>query len=156
MKSQWSTYTTALSKTTCKAEQRRLLARGPPINISDPKALECPDGGEVHSLWYMADGKEYSAKLEGSYVGEVSILTPLATSKCKILQLQSLIIASWIKWNYVRRDKNIGMNRHLFISLMSLMRRAKKRKSMQHRRRFFAAIKIKYSQLERLTISYPS
>jgi hypothetical protein len=27
-KTQWSTYTTALEKTTCKAEQRRLLAKG--------------------------------------------------------------------------------------------------------------------------------
>jgi hypothetical protein len=143
LKSQWSTYTTALSKTTCKAEQRRLLARGPPINISDPKALECPDGGEVHSLWYMVDGKEYSAKLEGSYVGEVSIMTPHVTSECKVLQLQSLIIAHWIKRKYVRRDKNIGMSRRLFISLMSLMRRAKKRKSMRHRPRFLAMMKKK-------------
>ena len=64
-------YTTSLAKTTCKAEQRRLLAKGPPINVSDPKALLCPDGGEVHSLWYMSDGSERSAKLEGSFEGEV-------------------------------------------------------------------------------------
>lgn len=70
---QWSKYTTALEKTTCKAEQRRLLAKGPPINISDPKALPCPDGGEVHSLWYMVDLKEHSAKLEGSLAGKVGL-----------------------------------------------------------------------------------
>mmetsp|Transcript_26531 Transcript_26531/g.25388 ORF Transcript_26531/g.25388 Transcript_26531/m.25388 type:complete len:160 (-) Transcript_26531:56-535(-) len=69
-KTQWSTYTTALEKTTCKAEQRRLLAKGPPINVSDTKALPCPDGGEVHTLWYMSDGLERSAKLEGSLTGE--------------------------------------------------------------------------------------
>jgi hypothetical protein len=97
----------------------------------------------VHSLWYMVDGKEYSAKLEGSYVGEVSIMTPHVTSECKVLQLQSLIIAHWIKRKYVRRDKNIGMSRRLFISLMSLMRRAKKRKSMRHRPRFLAMMKKK-------------
>lgn len=69
-KTQWSTYKTSLEKTTCKAEQRRLLARGPPINISDAKALPCADNGEVHSLWYMTDGAEHSAKLEGSLTGE--------------------------------------------------------------------------------------
>ena len=49
------------------------MAKGPPINISDPKALPCPDSGEVHSLWYMVDLKEHSAKLEGSLVGKVGI-----------------------------------------------------------------------------------
>jgi hypothetical protein len=72
LKTQWSTYTTALAKTTCKAEQRRLLLKGPPVNISDAKALACPDDAEVHSLWYMVDNLERSAKLEGSLAGEVS------------------------------------------------------------------------------------
>lgn len=49
-----------------------MLEKGPPINISDAKALPCPDGAEVHSLWYMIDGEEHSAKLEGSLTGEVS------------------------------------------------------------------------------------
>lgn len=97
LKTQWGAYRTALEKTNCKvcfrkldfcefsvistafslsccghqAEQRRLLARGPPINISDAKALPCPDNGEVHSLWYMSDGQDHSAKLEGSLTGEV-------------------------------------------------------------------------------------
>lgn len=94
MKSQWDIYTNSLAKTTCKAEQRRLLERsvacftlfcfwrlnsffcfwmnfsGPPINLKDATALECPGGGEVHSLWYMSDGQEHSAKLDGSLVGE--------------------------------------------------------------------------------------
>ena len=70
LKTQWNTYTTALAKTTCKAEQRRLLARGPPINISDAKALPCPENCDVEMLWYMSDGQEHSAKLEGSLVGE--------------------------------------------------------------------------------------
>ena len=71
VKTQWDLYTSALAKTTCKAEQRRLLKSGPPINLRDTKALPCPDDGEVHSLWFMSSGVEQSAKLEGSLVGEV-------------------------------------------------------------------------------------
>ena len=82
-------YTTSLAKTTCKAEQRRLLQKGPPINISDARALECPDGGEVHSLWYCSDGLEHSAKLEGSFEGEVRTLL---SSSC--LQLPSIFSIS--------------------------------------------------------------
>ena len=74
LKSQWEIYTSALAKTTCKAEQRRLLQSGPPINLKDAKALPCPDEGEVHSLWYMSDGEVHSAKLDGSLTGEVSSL----------------------------------------------------------------------------------
>ena len=71
--SQWELYTTALAKTTCKAEQRRLLKRGPPINLRDDQALSCPDGGEVYSLWFSNDKSVHSAKLKGSLTGEVGI-----------------------------------------------------------------------------------
>ena len=69
---QFDTYKKSLAETKCKAEQRRLLQQGPPINISDKTALVCPDGGEVYLLWQMIDGTERSAKLDGSLVGEVS------------------------------------------------------------------------------------
>ena len=73
--SQWKTYTDGLAKTTCKAEQRRMLEKGPPINISDKSAMPCPDGtekgnAEVYSLWFMSDGQEHSAQLEGALTGE--------------------------------------------------------------------------------------
>jgi hypothetical protein len=71
LQTQWKIYTDALAKTTCKAEQRRLLKRGPPINLRDDEALPCPEKGEVQSLWFLSDGLEHSAKLEGSLVGEV-------------------------------------------------------------------------------------
>jgi hypothetical protein len=71
LKTQWDLYTSALAKTTCKAEQRRLLKAGPPVNLKDAKALPCPDEGEVHSLWFKSDSAEHSAKLEGSLTGEV-------------------------------------------------------------------------------------
>lgn len=72
LRSQWLKYTDALRTTTCKAEQRRLLQRGPPINLSDKTALPCPGGdhAEVQSLWFMSDNDEHSAKLEGSLEGE--------------------------------------------------------------------------------------
>ena len=70
--SQWELYTNALKTTTCKAEQRRLLKCGPPINLKDVKALPCPEDGEVHKLWYMSNGEEKSAKLHGSLIGEVN------------------------------------------------------------------------------------
>ena len=73
LNSQWDIYTSALAKTTCKAEQRRLLKTGPPINIKDATALPCPDGGEVYLLWYMKDNLERSAKLKDSLEGEVMI-----------------------------------------------------------------------------------
>eukprot|EP00598_Pedospumella_elongata_P000672 CAMPEP_0184966628 /NCGR_PEP_ID=MMETSP1098-20130426/247_1 /TAXON_ID=89044 /ORGANISM="Spumella elongata, Strain CCAP 955/1" /LENGTH=155 /DNA_ID=CAMNT_0027487937 /DNA_START=25 /DNA_END=492 /DNA_ORIENTATION=+ len=70
LKAQWEIYTSALAKTTCKAEQRRLLKAGPPVNLKDATAFPTPDNGEVYSLWYMSDGLEHSAKLEGSLIGE--------------------------------------------------------------------------------------
>ena len=72
LRTQWSIYTEALAKTTCKAEQRRLLTRGPPINLRDDRALPCPANGEVHKLWYHHGNTEKDAKLEYSLVGEVS------------------------------------------------------------------------------------
>ena len=68
--SQFDQYRKSLSTTTCKAEQRRLLEAGPPINLKDKTALPTPDDGEVYSLWYASDGCEHSAKLEGSLEGE--------------------------------------------------------------------------------------
>ena len=70
IKTQWETYVKAIEKTTCKAEMRRLLQRGPPINVRDIKALPCPDDGEVFSLWYSSDSNEHSAKLDGSLTGD--------------------------------------------------------------------------------------
>ena len=47
LKTQWELYRKRLETVNCKAEQRRLLERGPPINISDKTALPCPDTEEV-------------------------------------------------------------------------------------------------------------
>lgn len=75
IKTQFEGYVNALKSTKCKAEQRRLLERGPPVNVFDAKALPCADNnnGEVHALWFMSDGQEHSAKLDGSLTGEVGL-----------------------------------------------------------------------------------
>jgi hypothetical protein len=69
LSSQWSTYVNALQSTKCKAEQRRLLTVGPPINIKDKNALPCPNDGEVNLLWYMSTQDEKSGKLKDSLTG---------------------------------------------------------------------------------------
>lgn len=106
VKTQWELYTSALAKTTCKAEQRRLLKTGPPINLRDVKALPCPDDGEVHSLWFMSSGVEQSAKLEGSLVGEVWCLCSFV-----LLSVLKSLIVNLIN---IRSDRSFGMNKQNF------------------------------------------
>ena len=81
LRTQFSLWTESLAKSTCLAEQRRLLRNGPPVNLRDDKALPCPNKGEVHKLWYMSDGQIHSAKLEGSLEGEVSFPIQLVLKK---------------------------------------------------------------------------
>jgi hypothetical protein len=70
IRTQWQVYVSGIEKSTCRAEMKRLLGRGPPINLRDSKALACPDEGEVHELWYTSDNQIHSAKLLGSLEGE--------------------------------------------------------------------------------------
>ncbi|KAG5187566.1 hypothetical protein JKP88DRAFT_235159 [Tribonema minus] len=67
---QWQKYVDQLAKASCKAEQRRLLDRGPPITIYDRNGLPCPEGQDVDMLWYGRDKQEYSAKLAGALEGQ--------------------------------------------------------------------------------------
>jgi hypothetical protein len=71
---QWSIYVERVKTTDCKAEQRRLLTTGPPINFKDNKAMPCPNEGEVYMFWYSRDNTTKVAKLPDSLVGEVSSL----------------------------------------------------------------------------------
>jgi len=71
--SQFQKYKDSLANTKCKAEMRRLVEAGPPVNVFDKNALPCENdtkNGEVAVLWYSSDGQEHSAKLEGSLEGE--------------------------------------------------------------------------------------
>eukprot|EP01036_Dinobryon_divergens_P033705 gene33705-43563_t len=67
---EWDLYVNTLAKTTCKAEQRRLLAKGPPSKIHDDKALPVPENAQVELLWYSSDSLEHSSKLLGALEGE--------------------------------------------------------------------------------------
>lgn len=73
IQTQFKNFQDAWQKTTCKAEQRRLVTKGPPVNLRDDKALPCPGNVEIARLWYMSDGQEKSAKLFNSLEGEVKI-----------------------------------------------------------------------------------
>jgi hypothetical protein len=70
VQTQFQNFKDAWQKTTCKAEQRRLVIRGPPVNLRDDKALPCPGKVEINLLWFSSDGQERSAKLNDSYEGE--------------------------------------------------------------------------------------
>jgi len=67
---QYHIWVNKLETSNCKAEQRRMLKEGPPVNVKDKTALECPDGSEVFRLWYSSDQAEHSAKLDGSLEGD--------------------------------------------------------------------------------------
>lgn len=71
---QFQNFKDAWQKTTCKAEQRRLITLGPPLNLRDDKAMPCPGKVEINLLWFMSDGKERTAKLNGSLEGEVRFI----------------------------------------------------------------------------------
>merc|ERR1711916_411925 len=72
--SQYQKYVDDLAKTTCAAEQRRLLADGPPVNIYEPHGMPCVCGTcegrlEVAALWYASKG-DVSPQLEGALTGK--------------------------------------------------------------------------------------
>ncbi|GFE55557.1 hypothetical protein BaOVIS_029610 [Babesia ovis] len=70
LKTQYEKYINALRTTTCAKEQRSLLERGPPINVSDRLGFPLAEKEEVYELFDVGESKVMSAKLEGSLVGE--------------------------------------------------------------------------------------
>jgi hypothetical protein len=115
---QWEKYVKELAGTTCKAEQRRLLTRGPPINLRDPTAMPCGDPPpkaidekaktngdsdntnssssayycEVSELWFASDNLVHSAKLNGSLVGEVIYIVFKSYISESVLYYNQLIL----------------------------------------------------------------
>jgi hypothetical protein len=64
-------YIDRVKKTDCQAELRRLLAKGPPVYISDDHGLPLDEGEEyVIRLWFSSDNSIRSAKLNGSKEGD--------------------------------------------------------------------------------------
>ncbi|CAI5708609.1 unnamed protein product [Hyaloperonospora brassicae] len=68
---QFHTFMKKVQETDCKAELRRLVARGPPVWIEDKHALPLPEGDtHITHVWFAKDGDERSAKLDGAVEGE--------------------------------------------------------------------------------------
>ena len=64
----WKFFVERLTKATCAAELRRIMDKGPPINVRDKAAFPCEnDSEEVYEFWYMSDGEVHSAKLFGIF-----------------------------------------------------------------------------------------
>lgn len=68
--SQYKNYMERVQKSDCKAEMKRLMESGPPIWVTDKHACALA-AGETHvcKLWFMSDGREVSAMLEGACDG---------------------------------------------------------------------------------------
>jgi hypothetical protein len=75
MVEQFHDYITRVKETDCQAELRRLLAKGPPIWLTDEHALPLDDSDEkenshVCNLWFATDNRVVSAKLHGAVEGQ--------------------------------------------------------------------------------------
>ncbi|POM73225.1 hypothetical protein PHPALM_9941 [Phytophthora palmivora] len=71
LSSQFHTYMKKVQEADCKAELRRLVAKGPPIWLEDKHALPVPDGDtHITNVWFAKDNEERSAKLDGAVEGE--------------------------------------------------------------------------------------
>jgi len=72
LEAQFPAYMKGVQEPDCKAELRRLLAKGPPIWIEDKYGLPLPENGDTHviNLWFMNDNEERSAKLIGALQGD--------------------------------------------------------------------------------------
>ncbi|CAH0478413.1 unnamed protein product [Peronospora belbahrii] len=68
---QFHTFMKKVEETDCKAELRRLVAKGPPIWLEDKHALPLPKGDtHISHVWFARNDEERSAKLEGAVEGE--------------------------------------------------------------------------------------
>jgi hypothetical protein len=69
--SQFHTFMKKVQEADCKAELRRLVAKGPPVWLEDKHALPLPEGDtHIIRVWFAKDGEERSAKLEGALEGD--------------------------------------------------------------------------------------
>lgn len=69
--SQFHDFINRVKTTDCQAELKRLLAKGPPIYLSDENGFPLKEGDlHVYKLWYASDQTERSAQLHGAVQGE--------------------------------------------------------------------------------------
>ncbi|KAF0690072.1 Aste57867_18521 [Aphanomyces stellatus] len=71
-RAQFPAYMKGVQEPDCKAELRRLLAKGPPIWIEDKYGFPLPENGDTHvvALWFCGANEEKSAKLAGAVEGD--------------------------------------------------------------------------------------
>lgn len=63
---QYSEWLSGVKTADCEADLKRRLGKGPPIWVEDKHGLPIPeDDTHISRVWMAADGKEYSAKLQG-------------------------------------------------------------------------------------------
>lgn len=68
---QFHTFMKKVQEADCKAELRRLVAKGPPVWLEDKHALPVPEGdSHICQVWFAQDDVEKSAKLEGALEGD--------------------------------------------------------------------------------------
>lgn len=68
---QFHTYMKKVQEADCKAELRRLVAKGPPVWLEDKHALPVPEGDTlITKVWFAKDDEDRSAKLDGAVEGE--------------------------------------------------------------------------------------
>lgn len=69
LETKWSDFMASLKKINCKAEFKRIVMSGPPINLRD-NSIQCSnESKEVYK--FKCDNEEFSAKLKDSFVGSV-------------------------------------------------------------------------------------
>lgn len=67
---QFHTYMKKVQEADCKAELRRLVAKGPPIWLEDKHALPVPEeDSHIIQVWFAKKNVERSAKLDGALEG---------------------------------------------------------------------------------------
>ncbi|KAF8821078.1 hypothetical protein IE077_000354 [Cardiosporidium cionae] len=69
-KTQYQKFIRNFTDSDCQREQRRLLLKGPPINLYDQHGFPEAGSQEIHSLWYYDSKQINSAKLKDSVEGE--------------------------------------------------------------------------------------
>ena len=69
----WNTYISNVNNADCAAALKRLIEKGPPINLRDDYGVPCDNENNEVVIFYFGDGIK-SAKLNGSLVGDERLI----------------------------------------------------------------------------------
>ena len=70
MDSKFEAYVSGVANSTCEAEMRRYLTKGPPIYVEDNAGLPVGEGEHVDEIWVSSDDSVRSGKVKGALEGE--------------------------------------------------------------------------------------